>query len=94
MYSGLDIVSDYCYDKYVGDALTNKALRELIAKEGIERLDLCGLDECGCVTTTALGAVRRGIKAEILQKGTATVLPEEKVMKAHEKLRRAGVELV
>ena len=26
LYSGLDIVSDYCYDKYVGDALTNKAL--------------------------------------------------------------------
>ena len=94
LYSGLDIVSEYCYDKYVGDALTNKALRELIAKDGIEKLDLCGLDECGCVTTTALGAVRRGIKAEILQKGTATVLPEGKVMKAHEKLRRAGVELV
>ena len=94
LYSGLDIVSEYCYDKYVGDALTNKALRELIAKEGIERLDLCGLDECGCVTATALGAVRRGIKAEILQRGTETVLPEGKVMKAYEKLRRTGVELV
>ena len=66
----------------------------MIAKEGIERLDLCGLDECGCVTTTALGAVRRGIKAEILQKGTETVLPEGKVMKAHRKLRQAGIGLV
>jgi len=91
LFSGLDIVSDHIFDKLVGDALTNKELRALIAEKGIQRLHLCGLDECGCVTATALGAVKRGLQAEILREGTATVQPESKVKKAHEKLEKAGV---
>lgn len=94
LYRGLDIVSDYRFDKYVGDALTNRALREWIVEKGIDKLDLCGLDECGCVTATALGAVKRGLSAEVLRKGTETVLPERKVIAAHEKLRRAGIRFV
>ena len=91
LYSGLDIVSDYCFDKYFGNALTNSKLCKLIKEKGYDELHLCGLDECGCVTSTALGAVKRGIKAVILKDGTATVFPEKKVAAAHEKLRAAGV---
>ncbi len=91
LYGGLDIVSDYCFDKYFGDAFTNRALGKLLREQGVEVVHLCGLDECGCVAATALGAVKRGFKAEILKKGTATVLPAAKVAKTHEKLRRAGV---
>lgn len=94
LYSGLDIVSEHCYDKLFGDALTNKELCAFLAKQGIERLHLCGLDECGCVTATALGAVKRGIPAEIIKRGTATVLPARKVKKAHARLEKAGVRFI
>ncbi len=93
-YGGLDIVSDYCFDKLVGDALSNKKLRELVRDKGYDVLHLCGLDECGCVTSTALGAAKRGIKAEILRKGTATVFLEKKVEKAHKKLNKAGISFI
>lgn len=94
LYSGLDIVSEYCFDKLVGDALSNKKLQELIGKNRYEVLHLCGLDECGCVTSTALGAAKRGIKAEIIRKGTATVFPQKRVEKARKKLEKAGIRYI
>ncbi len=94
LYSGLDIVSDYCFDKLVGDALSNKKLRELIARNGYEELHLCGLDEFGCVTSTALGAAKRGIKAFIVRSGIATVFPEKKQAKGRAKLEKAGVRYI
>lgn len=94
LFGGLDIVSEYCFDKLVGDALSNKKLRELIQKKGYETLHLCGLDECGCVTSTALGAAKRGLKAEIIRKGTATVFSSRKAAKAHKKLDKAGINYI
>lgn len=94
LYGGLDIVSGYIFDKLVGDALSNAKLRELIAEKGYEKLHLCGLDECGCVTSTALGAVKRGKTAEIISEGTATVFPEKKVAKAHKRLENAGIKFI
>lgn len=93
LYGGLDIVSDYCFDKLVGDALTNKKLMEHIQKNGIKQLHLCGLDEYGCVSSTALGAAKRGIKAEIISNGTATVLPLKKVEKIKSRLEKAGIKV-
>ena len=94
IYNGIEIVSDLIFDKYFGDALTNKALRSLIAERKIECLHLCGLDECGCVTATALGAAKRGIGAEILSDGTATVFPAEKVRRMREKRSKAGIRMI
>ena len=94
LYSNLDIVSDYCFDKLFGDALTNKKLLNMIKENKYDVLHLCGLDECGCVTSTALGAAKRGIKAEIIKSGTATVFPENKIKKAHEKLKKAGIRFI
>lgn len=93
LFSGLDIVSEYCFDKLVGDALSNKKLRELIQQKKYDALHLCGLDECGCVAATALGAAKRGITAEIIRKGTATVYPK-KTDKTHKKLDKAGVKFI
>lgn len=94
LFGGLDIVSDYCFDKYLGDALSNKSLLKLIQQQGYEALHLCGLDECGCVTATALGVAKRGLRAAILRRGTATVLPEKKVRKAHDKLQKAKIDFI
>lgn len=94
LYGGLEIVSKYIFDKLFGDALTNRYLRELIEQKGYDCLHLCGLDECGCVTSTALGAAKRGIRAEIVSKGTTSVFPPEKIRKAHAKLEKAGVKFI
>ena len=94
LYKGLDIVSDYIFDKLVGDALSNKKLKQLIERKGYDALHLCGLDACGCVASTALGAAKRGYKVEILREGTATVFDGRKVARTMEKLRRAGVRYI
>ena len=94
LYGGLERVSDLVFDKYVGDALTNASLRSLIKEKGYETLRLCGLDEFGCVAATALGAAKRGLRAEILRAGTATVLPEKKTAPVRERLRKAGIPCV
>ena len=91
LYSGLERVSALCFDKLLGDALTNRALLDLVREKQYEALHLCGLDEFGCVANTALGAAKRGIKAAILRRGTATVLPEKKTAAMKEKLLRAGI---
>ena len=94
LYGGLDIVSDYRFDKLVGDALSNRKLRQLIERKGYDALHLCGLDECGCVASTALGAARRGLKIEILREGIATVFDGRKVVQTMEKLRRVSVRYI
>ena len=40
LYGGLEIVSDHCFDKLVGDALSNVRLRDLIREKGYEKLRL------------------------------------------------------
>lgn len=94
LYGCLDIASGYIFDKLVGDALSNRKLRALIEDKGYVQLHLCGLDECGCVASTALGAKKRGIEAEILRDGTATVFDERKVARTRERLRKAGVRYI
>lgn len=94
LYSELDIVSEHCFDKLVGDALSNKKLMELIRQKGYDVLHLCGLDEYGCVTSTALGAAKRGITAEIIRNGTATVFPAKRAEKGRRKLEKAGIRYI
>lgn len=74
--------------------LQTKKLLSMIKEKKYDVLHLCGLDECGCVTSTALGAAKRGIKAEIIQNGTATVFDEKKVANAHGKLKKADVKFI
>ena len=94
LYSGLNIVSKYCFDKLLGDALSNKKLLELVRQKEYDELHLCGLDEYGCVAATALGAYRRGIKAVIVRKGTATILPQSKADKVRGKISKAEIQYI
>ena len=94
LYSGLERVSGPCFDKLLGDALSNKELLARIREQGYEELHLCGLDEFGCVANTALGAAKRGITARILREGTATVMPEAKAAKMKTKLTEAKIEYI
>ena len=94
LYGGLEVVGDNRFDKYFGDALTNRALRDWLKQSGCTRLHLCGLDQYGCVTATALGAKKRGYELAILRSGTATVLPEKTAAKRQARLDAAGIEYI
>ena len=94
LYSGLDVVSDLKYDKLLGDALTNKKLLARVKEQGYDELHICGLDEFGCVTSTALGAAKRGFTARVIRSGTATVFPEKKQAERRKKLENAGVKYI
>lgn len=94
LYKGIDIVSNLIFDKLFGDALTNKELLGLVRKNAYDELHLCGLDEYGCVTATALGAAKRGITPKIIRSGTATVLPAKKAESQKKKLAEAKVEYI
>lgn len=94
LYGGLEIVGNSVFDKYFGDALTCRALRDWLKSNGVKRLRLCGLDRYGCVTATALGAKKRGYEAAILRSGTATVLPKQKAARQQDRLDKAGIEII
>ena len=94
LYSGLDIVSDHCFDKYFSDAFSSRKFKEFVCAGGYETLHLCGLDECGCVAATALGALKRGLNAAILREGTVTRFPENKVNAIRKRLNSAGIQYI
>lgn len=94
LYSGLDVVTDFCFDKLFGDALTNKKLLGMIREKGYEMLHLCGLDEFGCVTETACGAVKRGIPVRIVRSGTATVMKDRMAAKKKKKQEKYKIEYI
>ena len=94
LYPGVDVVSGLCFDKLVGDALSNKKLLSLVKERKYDELHLCGLDEYGCVTSTALGARKRGIGVKIVRRGTCTVFPAAKAEKKRACLAKAGIEYI
>ena len=82
----IDMQNDYLYEKrkkrfsYDTQQLVS-SVNELIHEyesSGCDVLHICGPDECGCVTSTALGAAKRGFRAEIVRKGTASVFPAKR----------------
>ena len=91
LYSGLDIVSDLCFDKNLPDAFTAKRFREFFHSQDYDEAAVCGLDECGCVGATALGAVKAGVKTSLLKGCTGCRFKAEKAAKQREKLTKSGV---
>jgi len=55
---------------------------------------VCGLDECGCVSATAGGAVKNGLAVEMLTDGVVTCFPAKKVEKLRKKLKAQGVKYI
>ncbi len=94
LYSGLNIVSDLCFEKKHSDTYTAKAFREYMKTQGYKEVVLCGLDECGCVGATAKGAVKAGTKVSMLEDCIGRRFPEKKVRKMREQLKAIGVEYI
>ena len=57
LFEGVNVVSDYFFEKNRSDTFTAKTFREFIKRQRYKEVTLCGLDECGCVGATAKGAI-------------------------------------
>ena len=94
LYSGLDIVSDLCFEKNRSDSYTAKAFREYMKRQNYSEIALCGLDECGCVGATAKGAVKTGVRVIMIENCIGRRFPDEKVQKMRKTLSTLGVQYI
>lgn len=93
LVSGLHIVSDNIFDKYTGDAFSNKKLCEYLKANNISEVEVVGVDGGGCVALTALGAVQNRYNVIVNTKAIGTMM-ERKKNRYFEKLRRLGVKII
>ena len=92
MYDGLDIVSDLYFEKNLSNTYTAKRFREYMKEKQYDEVAICGLDECGCVGKTALGASKTGVRVVMLENCIGRRFPQDKVRKMREKLKQRGVQ--
>lgn len=91
LYPELERVSDLYFEKYFPNTYTCAAFRQHMQKEGYTTVVLCGLDECGCVGATAIGAAKTGVKTVMLENCIGRRFPDAKVQKMRTKLKKHGV---
>lgn len=91
LYDGLDIVSELYFEKNLSNTYTAKKFREYMKEKKYEEVALCGLDECGCVGKTALGAAKTGVRVVMLENYIGRRFPQERVNKMRERLKKKGV---
>lgn len=87
------IVSDNIFSKYTGDAFSNTDFSNFLKNNGIDTVELIGVDGGGCVSLTALGACENNYKV-ILNTSAIGTMFEAKKDKYFDKLRRLGAEFV
>lgn len=91
LYDGLDIVSELYFEKNLSNTYTAKKFREYMKEKKYDEVALCGLDECGCVGKTALGAAKTGVRVVMLVDCIGRRFPKERVEKMRERLKKKGV---
>jgi len=91
LYGGLKIISNYHFTKLFPDAFSSKEFKNFIKEKGYESVAICGLDENGCVSATAKGAIKNGLSVEMLTEGIVTRFPVTKVEKLRKELKTKGI---
>lgn len=94
LYGGVDIVSDLYFEKKLSDSYTAKAFREYMRKADHKEIYVCGLDLCGCVGKTALGAVKERKKVFLFRDAVGCRFDEKRRRKMCDRLLGAGVKFV
>ena len=93
LVSGLKLVSEFVFEKYKGDAFSNPRLNEFLANRQIDTVEVIGVDGGGCVSLTALGAIKKGYKVLVNENAIGTVF-EKNRDKYYQKLRRLGADFI
>ena len=93
LVKGLHVNSKYCFTKYKGDAFSNPKLTTFIKGNGIDLIELVGVDGGGCVSLTAISACDLGFKVVLNNNaiGTTFVRKRDKYFK---RLKKLGAEFV
>ena len=94
LYDKLNVISNLKYNKYFSDAYKTKSFREYMESKHYEEVYLCGLDQCGCVYHTSLGALKNTPKVSIVKDATACRYSKEKCEKYRNKLIEMGVKFI
>ena len=87
------ILSDYIFSKYSGDAFSNPEFSEFLKNNGIDTVELIGVDGGGCVALTALGACENNYKVILNTLAIGTMFDAKKD-KYFNKLKMLGAEFV
>lgn len=88
---GLKIASENKFVKYKGDAFSNPELDKFLKANGIDTIEVVGVDGGGCVPMTALGAIKNGYKVIVNTNGIGTSFVKRKE-KYDIKLKQLGAE--
>ena len=94
LYSGLDIVSKLYFEKKLSDTFTAKAFREHMRTQQYAEIHICGLDLCGCVGKTALGAAKVCKEVYLHKDAVGCRFDSGKADKMLGRLKAAGVKTV
>lgn len=93
LVAGLHKVSDYVFDKYAGNAFSNKELDAFLKGKNVDEVALVGVDGGGCVPLTAFGAIKNGYQVTIYTKAVGTSFEKNKE-KYFKKLSRQGARFI
>lgn len=93
LVKNLQIVSNYIYTKYKGDAFTNPKLNEFLKEHNVKSVEIVGVDGGGCVALTAIGAINEGYRVIINETAIGTMFEKNK-NKYFNKLKKLGAEFV
>lgn len=91
--NALKIISDNKFVKYEGNAFSNPDLDKFLKENGIDTVEVTGIDGGACVPMTALGAIKNGYRVIVNNNGIGTVkLHKKKKEKYDIKLKQLGAE--
>lgn len=91
LYDKLKIVSNLKFNKHFKDAYKSEKIKKFMNDNSYEEVILCGLDQCGCVYHTAIGALKNNTKVYIVDQATACRYSKKKYYKSKNKLKKMGV---
>lgn len=89
---GLDIVSDKIFFKRVSDAFTNKNLSEWLERIGADSVKIMGIDGNWCIKATALGAMKHGFRATVIENAVSSANIKRFKSKTVPRLKSRGVQ--
>lgn len=93
MVNGLNIVSDYIYQKRRKNAFSIRRLQDLLHIDSTSSIELVGIDGNLCVGTTALEGVKMGFRI-IFNESCIGIRNPNQFKKFKTKLTKAGVEFI
>jgi len=94
LWDKLDVVSEHIFDKNIADLFADEKIAAFFAQQGYTEYLLCGIDECGSVAATALGAKKTGAAVKILRDATGTRFDTRKKGETRAKMKLNGIEYI